>query len=189
MSDGPATNRLGAGKRTEGGNGSVVGESLTLGTLASPRLKRLHAVWSEHCGARRWPTRGDLKPEAIAFILGTVVLVDVLRDPLRFRFRLVGSHIEEVGRRGDQGRMLDDIEPPYYAAFVRDGYTEAVTSGACLIDRITFHPATRPTLQPLTYERLVLPLSSDGAVIDMLLVASDWPREISNDLRKFHAEG
>ena len=41
----------------------------------------------------------------------------------------------------------------------------------------------------IDYERAILPLSSDGAAIDMLMIASDWSDAITADLRRFHAEG
>ncbi len=165
----------------------VVGDALALGDLKSERLRRLHAMWESRRGAKRWPSRTDLRPEDIGFILGSVTLVDVLRDPLRFRMRLVGSQIEDVGRRGDQGKMLDDIKPEYYAAFLRPQYSAAATAGEPLFHRITFLADTRPNLHPLTYERALLPLSADGAAVNMLMVASDWPRDIDGALRKFHA--
>lgn len=167
---------------------TAFGEALSPDTLASGRLRRLFAIWLERRGGRRWPRRADIRPEDIAFMLGTVNLVEVLRAPLRFRLRLVGSGIEDLGRRGDQGKMIDEIDPPDYAKLVHRHYAEVVESGEPGFHRITFTPLARPTRHPLSYERVALPLSADGAEIDMLLAASDWPKEISPDLRHYHHE-
>src|SRR5215813_2710033 len=74
--------------------------------LSSDMLRRLVAHWEAIRLGRPMPSRGDLRPEDIAFALGHVMLVDIhwpsaateASDPT-FRFRLVGTHIEATGHR------------------------------------------------------------------------------------------
>jgi len=37
-------------------------------------------------GERRFPARADIDPLDFGYVLGHVMLLDVLRDPLRFRY-------------------------------------------------------------------------------------------------------
>ncbi|MCW5773210.1 MAG: PAS domain-containing protein [Rhodospirillaceae bacterium] len=165
---------------------TVLSDELTHDTVASERLRRLHSVWDGWRGERRWPSRADIRPEDIAFMLGTVHLIDVLRAPLRFRLRLVGSAIEELGRRGDQGKMIEEIDPPFYARMLQDHYSQAVEKRVPLFHRVTFVAESRPTRHPMSYERIILPLSADGQSINMLIAASDWSKDVTLDLRRFH---
>jgi len=103
-----------------------------------------------------------------------------------FRIGLIGASIEELRGHGDQGRMVDDIEPPYYARLLIQHYTDAVSRGEPVFHLIQFIPGARPSRYPLAYERVILPLSDDGAALSMLLVGSDWSEAITGDLRRFH---
>lgn len=94
--------------------------------------------------------------------------------------------IEELRGRGDEGKMVDEIEPPAYARFLVEHYAEALARGEPAFHLIQFIPGARPARFPLAYERAILPLSSDGVAIDRLLVASDWSEAITAELRRFH---
>jgi hypothetical protein len=164
----------------------VRGTPLALANIASDRLHRLYRLWNERRGARRWPAHADLARDDLGFMHGTVTVIEVLREPLRFRLFALGPAIEELRGRGDEGKMVDEIEPPAYARLLLEHYTEAVTHGEPRFHLVQFIPGVRPSRFPLAYERAILPLSSDGAAIDRLLVASDWSETITAELRKFH---
>ncbi len=69
-------------------------------------LAELHAYWRRCCGGRAFPARADIDPVDIPALLEHVLLVDVLRDPLDFRYRLVGGHIVEHAGRNVQGQTV-----------------------------------------------------------------------------------
>jgi hypothetical protein len=56
-------------------------------------LEQLFAYWSSRRRGRPFPARADIDPIDIPSLLEHLLLVDVLRDPLDFRYRLVGGHI------------------------------------------------------------------------------------------------
>ena len=169
--------------------GGARAERLTLGDIVSDRLQRLHRLWAVRRGARRWPAWADFTADDLAFVADTTTLVDVLYDPLRFRMRRIGPSVEELRGPGDQGKLAHEIEPPVYGALLQATYAEAVNAAAPCFHLVQFLPGVRPARFPLAYERVILPLSSDGAAIDTLLIATDWSEAITPDLRKFHAEG
>ncbi|MDP6830845.1 MAG: PAS domain-containing protein [Alphaproteobacteria bacterium] len=75
--------------------------------LASPKLRQLRDYWLEACGDRRMPSRRDIDPISIPHLLPNITLIDVVRDPLRFRYRLIGTAITELTGRDATGRWLD----------------------------------------------------------------------------------
>lgn len=92
--------------------------------LFDGRLTRLLAYWSAKRGDRPAPGRGDLDPLDIPDLLPIISLIDVLRDPLRFRYRLVGTAVVEAFGRDGTGRFVDDSlygadAPAVFASFER----------------------------------------------------------------------
>src|SRR5258707_2720250 len=91
--------------------------------VVSPLLQRLLADWQVRRRERTLPARRDFDPLDLKYILGKLLLVDVERQPLRFRFRLVGT---ELARRSGvelTGRTLDDYPSPEYREVIRRRYT------------------------------------------------------------------
>jgi hypothetical protein len=168
---------------------SARAQRLALGDIVSDRLHRLQRQWAAKRASRRWPALADFTADELAFVDNTLSLVDVLRDPLRFRMRRIGPAVEELRGPGDLGKFADELEPPVYGAILRETYTEAVEGAEPCFHLVQFLPGVRPARFPLAYERAILPLSSDGAAIEMLMIATDWSEAITADLRKFHAEG
>ncbi|MBK8160271.1 MAG: PAS domain-containing protein [Rhodospirillaceae bacterium] len=137
--------------------------------IRHPVLRRMFAYWRDKAGARNMPTRADLDPIDFPYALGYVMLVEVERAPLRFRFRLYGSALVKYFADGDYtGKYADQLLPPDYAPFVVAAYTTAVEGGVprhaqreMVIDR-----------QILNYDVLTLPLAHvrNPDEIAMLLV-------------------
>ena len=168
---------------------SARAERLTLADIVSDRLHRLHRLWASRRGQRRWPAHADFSTSDIAFVEDTLSLVDVLRDPLRFRMRRIGPAVEELRGPGDLGKLAEELEPPIYGALLQTTYTVALNAAAPCFHLVQFLPGVRPARFPLAYERAILPLSSDAAGIDMLMIATDWSEAITADLRQFHTDG
>jgi hypothetical protein len=134
--------------------------------LQDPLLKRLHAYWLEKRGDRAMPARADIDPLEMHFILGSLILVDVLHEPRRFRIRLHGTDL--VRRAGYEltGKMLDELPISEFRQFVEGSFAaaaEARVPRAGVRDRVMDGRIYR-------YEALILPLSSNGGAVDMLLV-------------------
>lgn len=69
-------------------------------------LSELHDYWRSRCNGRPFPPRADIDPVDIPSLLEHLVLMDVLRDPLDFRYRLVGGHVVEHSKRNVQGKTV-----------------------------------------------------------------------------------
>src|SRR5438874_11649731 len=97
--------------------------------LQNPRLRRLYEYWNSRRGARMMPSRDELDPLEMRFILGNLLLVDVLRDPVRFRIRLHGSEMARRAGYDLTGRMLDELPDTQFGALARQSFTAVVETG------------------------------------------------------------
>jgi hypothetical protein len=135
--------------------------------IETPRLRRLYAYWAESRRGREFPARRDIDPLDFRYVLGHVVLLDVLYQPLRFRFRLHGTTLALRAGYDMTGKMADELP---------DAKNRAMLIGGCraVIERRqpSVETGTRLVRQrPLSFEALWLPLSEDGERISMLMGA------------------
>ena len=134
--------------------------------IRHPDLRRLYDYWDSRRAGRPYPARRDLDPIEFGFALGNVTLIDVLYDPLRFRFRLMGSlQAQRVGK-DLTGQMVDELPNPAYRDLLLRGYREAIETG---------RPNTTIYEQEIEgkrhqFEVLRLPLAENGTTINMLLL-------------------
>jgi hypothetical protein len=135
--------------------------------LTAPALLRLLRYWEEKRGGRRWPARRDIDPLDFAYVLGNVALLEVLRQPQRFRVRLFGENL--VRRIGLEvtGKLLDDVPLPGLRSHFATRCREIVERGAPYRTKGEYFIDERPS----HHELIVLPLSEDGETINMLLFA------------------
>jgi hypothetical protein len=145
--------------------GSGFFESIQL-RVGHPELKQLYAYWLEKKGARLAPARSDIHPTDMRPFLRHVFLLDVLGTPPRLRFRLAGTEVVE--RYGEEltGRFLDEIDLDEVGGEILGEYDRAIREAQPICSRWNFEKRSG---RHLRYERLILPLSSDGHAVDMLL--------------------
>jgi len=138
-----------------------------LAGLSEPWLHRLYAYLEEKRGTREFAARRDIDPLDFAYVLGNIVLLDVLYQPLRFRYRLVGSVLS--GRVGYDmtGKFLHEHPHPAYRDYMLECYAEIIRSRLpsggnydLFLDR-----------EIKRYQCLRVPLSDDGMTIDMIIAA------------------
>ena len=142
--------------------------------FVNPRLKRLYDYWSEKRGDRRWPARADIDPVDMAFALGNVILAEVLLETQpRFRIRLHGTTLAQHVGYDLTGKMLDDMPVPEFRDLSIRSFSKVVRDGEplhILADRAVDGRSQR-------YEAILMPLSADGARVDMLLVGLIYDSE------------
>jgi hypothetical protein len=134
-------------------------------------LHRLLQDWEDRRRGRELPSRKDFDPGDIRYIVGNLSLVDVTRDPLDFRFRIHATNVADRMGFDMTGKMLATLPDRQYAALIRTHYTEVVT-----LRRPVARLRNRVMTDQHTWncEVLVLPLSSDGQTVDMLMSAFVW---------------
>ena len=136
--------------------------------IRNRELSEILHLWRGLCGDRLMPARADINPADLRKHLSGIALVDVQREPLRVRYRLMGTAIVNALRRDLTGRWYDEFYPPAIMAEVEMVYGWIVanrkplrTAGIALFfDRSMYD-----------YEVVNLPLSDDGCEVNMVLAA------------------
>ncbi len=138
-------------------------------TLNSPRsyISDALAYWDRLRGARRMPSRKDLDPLDIPELLPYVMLIDVLREPLDFRFRLLGSGHDQIVAANYKGMRFSEISHLRRGNPVWGQY-EMVATDAVPLRSVIPYIGTDPNVRSI--EHCLMPLSTDGDVVDMIFV-------------------
>jgi len=129
-------------------------------------LRDLLGIWDARRQGRRMPARADLDPFDLKEHLGHLFLVDVERDPIRFRYRLVGTKITNIVRRDVTGRYFEDIYTGRLLESMIEVQSWVMNESAPL--RI-FNRTGHPRNTVYVYDGLLLPLSTDGETVNMVL--------------------
>ncbi len=138
---------------------------------ASQILVDFLKFWHDARGDRPMPRHADMDPLKLGpALLPYVLLIDVEHEPeLRYRWRLIGTHITTVLDRDMTGCYWDDIYEGDGLATLRLRADWVLQHRAPL--RATGHAVSRGR-DFETLEALHLPLSDDGETINMIFAAS-----------------
>ncbi|MBM3573520.1 MAG: PAS domain-containing protein [Alphaproteobacteria bacterium] len=133
--------------------------------ITHPITRRLLGYWRGLRGTLEFPTRGDIDPVEFPYALGHCSLIEVYYQPLRFRFRLVGTLVSQRLSMELTGRWLHDVPMPEYRQALEELYRKVISSrrpqvyaGPRRLDGRDWHA-----------EALILPLGDDRRDINMLL--------------------
>jgi hypothetical protein len=139
--------------------------------IRSPTLERLLGDWESRRRGRLMPARADFDPVDIKYVIGNLSLVDVQRDPLRFRFRVHATNIAARVGFDLTGKDVDAIADPHYRRLVRDHYLAVVDRRQPVVE---FRDRVMTDKTCLHCEVLALPLGDDGETVDRIMSAFVW---------------
>jgi len=140
-------------------------------SVKSPVLQRLHQEWESRRRGRRMPARADFDPVDLKFVLGHLSLIDVQRDPLRFRFRIHASNVAARVGFDLTGKDVDAIADTYYRKLVRAHYIAVVDRRRPVVE---FRDRVMTDSVCLHCEVLALPLGDDGEAVDRIMSGMVW---------------
>jgi len=136
----------------------------------SARLRSALDYWRAKRREGRLPSRADLDPLELKPLLPFLYLIDVLGEPRRFRYRLIGTQVVRWSGDDGTGRFADD-------EFCGSGRFELIE----LYERTA--RSAMPVVTPwqsavlggsmMRFARLLLPLAADGRSVDMLMGVAD----------------
>jgi hypothetical protein len=129
-------------------------------------LMRLYDYWNGKRGSRAFPARQDIDPVELGDLLPNVFLIDVLQEAPYFRYRLSGSRVDEIHGQYLTGKAPRDIRTPEIAIAAESQCRQALLARSPRCDHVTLVAQDESFWH---FERLILPLSDDGAAINMFL--------------------
>ena len=138
--------------------------SLPAADACDPKVRAIVEYWQSVHPETGLPGRQHIDPVDIPRLLPNIWLVDVERDPVRFRFRLMGTLVVEYAGEDNTGNWFDqrwpDFDPSEYAKVVETGEPTWARGRS----------RWRPERDFYEIERVRLPLARDGETVDMILV-------------------
>lgn len=145
----------------------IAAQSDALPDSASPEMRQILSYWRSLWRDGVLPDRTDIDPVEIPRLLSGIILIDIFRDPYRFRFRLIGQRMIDYHGRNLTGLWMDE-------AFSH--FNDTVTP-ANIIDVAENHVVNYRIGPPLmTYEkgfiemeRIFLPCRNGGELAECLL--------------------
>lgn len=130
--------------------------------------------WKRHLGTDRVPQWQAVEAENLSRMAANLSFLDVTPadNGLQFQIRFHGETIGQVYGSADcRGRYLSEIIPAARRAEGLAPYKEAV-EGGCPI--YTIHDVTDSGGRLVHYERLLLPFSRDGLLVDRVLASFEF---------------
>jgi len=131
-----------------------------------PKLERVYQYWLQIHPPAGLPGRQHVDPADLTDLLPELYMIDVERNPMRFRYRLVGTDFARNMGHDLTGRYLDEVHPGF--AEISKAYVRAVTEQRpdYRNGHVLFAAAQRDYKR---IERLLVPLARNGVDVDMLL--------------------
>ena len=145
--------------------------------VTSPILRAFRDHWLALKGERAMPSRADIDPVHIPALSPHLILVDVVGAPPRFRYRLIGTAITKIANRDATGRVLDESLYGANTERMLRTYRETVADESPKAVREIVQFVDKDWIKT---EVLLMPLSSDGETIDMIVGAVDIVDEAPN---------
>ena len=136
-----------------------------------PLTGRFYDYWLSIAPPGALPGRQHVEPEGMAPWLSRLWMLDVYRDPLRFRCRLAGSDMVRSIGREVTGKWLDEVHPQSVThKSSRDRLRIVAELGQPTWRRGTPRWPRQPEFR--ITESLILPLAGDGRTVDKVIAMS-----------------
>jgi hypothetical protein len=139
--------------------------------IADARLRRLYDYWIAMRGDRPAPSRRDIDPVEIPDLLGFVNIYEVQDDPRDFKVRLNGSEIAEMLGRDITGKYCSTVISGPAAVRCKTAFDICVDQCSPAIVETSLAFCDKPYI---AQTMVVLPLSSDGKRVDMIITAHSY---------------
>ena len=136
-------------------------------------LRGAREYWDSKLGARLMPARRDFDPILeVPKLLPWIVLTDVLRDPLDFRYRLIGTEVVLRSRSNYTGKRFTELAHTAPPSQVWNDRVRVIESRAPVLAE---PPYTGAVAEISRVCGIHLPLSDDGVAVNMIMTVVDYP--------------
>ena len=143
----------------------------TFDEVGSETIRAVHEYWARLRGPRRFPAKRDIDPAALKPVLPYIMISEVHRDPLRVRYRLVGTEIVHFAGEDFTGKWLHETGWGEYIGGVEQKYVRMFETGGPVFGVDLFIQRSDGERRP--YEWAIFPLAEDGETVDYCLLVED----------------
>jgi hypothetical protein len=152
---------------------------IALTDIDSPVLQQGIAYWRRLCGERSFPSRDDVTPRGLSSLLRNTTLLRVVDGGKDYDYRIVGDAYVMAHGISFQGKLWSETDKlsPGYHAMIKSIYDRVVRKAEPLAIRGWIERSSQQS-EPIYSEYVFLPLGTDGATVDHILVFAVYaPRE------------
>ncbi len=137
----------------------------------SPQVKALHDWWMAHRGDADMPDRSALWPGDILKLLPLIFISELERDPLRIRYRLVGTRAVALTGYDFTGRTLDEMQGENAPVPWVEYYRTVIETRQPLLGAVIVPAKAGGTFK---YEFGIFPLTLVGTDIRQVIAIEDY---------------
>lgn len=148
--------------------------------ISDPRLKSLYGYWSDKKGARGLPGRKDIDPLEMKDWLGNLMLIEFPGDITTYRIRLDGTNLEHYYGSRRTGRGIETLTSEEERDLIMEQYRPVIDEKQPAYIESDFINSDGVFSRQA---KLILPLSSDGDRVDMVLVGIYFRSEAGVTMR------
>ena len=130
--------------------------------------------WNRIRAGRPMPSRADLDPVDIPGLLPFTILVEVLRGPLDFRYRLLGTALDRIVSRNYKGVRFSDIPHIEKGGKLWSDHETVCRTCAPLLSAVDY---VGPDQFVGELRHGLFPLSSDGSAVNMIWAVAEIGRK------------
>jgi hypothetical protein len=145
--------------------------SLDPAIVHSERIHRLNGYWQARANGKV-PSRSDIDPVDVRELLPNLMMIDVVDDPARFRYRLVGTRVVQYTGFDFTGRCLDEMVFQG-RDFMEQCYRRMLAEKRPIFGHYAWLVRSRHFGQ---CEFALFPLSDDGVTVNRGISIEDYER-------------
>ena len=136
----------------------------TVDDLPVRKMRDLYQYWLNIRGDKLMPSRADFNPADIVAILPHITIVNVERNPLRFKLVLVGSESVKAIGYEVTGKYLSEI--PLLNKYAKERYLWVIENKKSYLFSSRLKWSEKSFLR---YHMIGMPLSDNGIDVDKIL--------------------
>lgn len=134
-------------------------------------FRPLLEYWEGHRSGRIAPGRADIDPVDLpTSLLPHILLVDVSRDPLDFRYRLAGTAADTIHGQNLRGVRIRELQPEAFSRLLQDDLERMAEEVAPQFVQLSYTNRAGKIRQ---YRVLRLPLCDADGRLEMVLILAD----------------
>lgn len=151
--------------------------------VQSQRIRTLNAYWQAKAKGRV-PSRSDIDPVDVRELLPNLMMIDMLGEPTRFRYRLVGTRVVQYTGFDFTGRCLDEMVFQG-RDFIEQCYRRMLAEKRPIFGHYAWLVRSRHFGQ---CEFGLFPLSDDGVTVNRGISIEDYER-MERDILTYGQQG
>lgn len=160
-----------------------MGSSFDVSIVQSGRIRKLDGYWRARANGKA-PSRSDIDPVDVRELLPNLMMVDMVGEPARVRYRLVGTRVAQYTGFDFTGRCLDELVFQG-RDFIEQCYRRMLAEKRPIFGHYAWLVRSRHFGQ---CEFGLFPLSDDGVKVNRGISIEDYER-MERDILAFGQQG